>query len=76
VYYCILSVGFELTSIPVIDTEQPFHRIDRTGSENTEDNPYINFRSQGGGRSYQCLRDVAVVPGDSHATVGWDGSSA
>jgi hypothetical protein len=25
VYYCILSFGFGLTSIPVIDTEQPFH---------------------------------------------------
>jgi hypothetical protein len=25
VYYCILSIGYELTSIPVVDTEQPFH---------------------------------------------------
>jgi hypothetical protein len=43
VYYCILSIGYELTSIPVVDTEQPFqHQL-----------------SSSLGRPFQLLSDIA-----------------
>jgi hypothetical protein len=41
VYYCILSVGFELTSIPVVDTEQPFQRDQNFPRESPRGKPVL-----------------------------------